>query len=187
VDGDLPEHTAHHNIHFGHEWTRSFDELLHQGTTMSDPSILISAPSLTDPTCAPVGRHALYVLEPVPNLDGSVDWNTERGPARERLAARVAALGYPDVVEQERLTDPLDWDALGMERGTPFAMAHKFARTGPFRAGNVDRRVPGLVLVGSGTVPGVGVPMVLLSGRLAAERAERMAGTRPRRSPGRSR
>lgn len=175
VEGDLPPHATHHNIHFGEQWTRSFDELLRRGTTMSDPSILVSVPSVTDPSYAPADRHSLYVLEPVPNLDGRVDWATERGPARERLAARVAALGYPEVVEHERLIDPLDWDAQGMARGTPFAMAHKFVRTGPFRAPNVDRKVPGLVLVGSGTVPGVGVPMVLLSGRLAALRAEQAA------------
>jgi phytoene desaturase len=179
LDGELPPGAAHHNIHFGRKWTESFDELLTQGTTMSDPSILVSAPSLTEPDRAPPGRHALYVLEPVPNLDGRVDWTTERAPARDRLARRLEQLGYTGRVEVEHLIDPLDWDALGMERGTPFAMAHKFARTGPFRAGNVDRRIPGLVLVGSGTVPGVGVPMVLLSGRLAAERAEQqMLGRR---------
>jgi phytoene desaturase len=57
-----------------------------------------------------------------------------------------------------------------MERGTPFALSHHFFQTGPFRPDNVDRRAPGLVFVGSSTRPGVGVPMVLLSGRLAAER-----------------
>jgi phytoene desaturase len=57
-----------------------------------------------------------------------------------------------------------------MERGTPFALAHTFRQTGPFRPRNVDRHVPGLVFAGSSTVPGVGVPMVLLSGKLAAER-----------------
>ena len=65
--------------------------------------------------------------------------------------------------------------ALGMERGTPFALAHTFRQTGPFRPNNVDKRVPGLVFVGSSTVPGVGVPMVLVSGKLAAERVERYA------------
>jgi phytoene desaturase len=67
-----------------------------------------------------------------------------------------------------------------MERGTPFAIAHNFFQTGPFRPQNVDKRVPGVVFVGSSTIPGVGVPMVLLSGRLAAERVEQMgAATRP--------
>ena len=59
-----------------------------------------------------------------------------------------------------------------MERGTPFGLAHTFFQTGPFRPANVEQRAPGLVFVGSSTVPGVGVPMVLLSGRLAAERIE---------------
>ena len=54
--------------------------------------------------------------------------------------------------------------------GTPFALAHSFGQTGPFRPGNVERRRPGLFFAGSGTVPGVGVPMVLISGKLAAAR-----------------
>ena len=57
-------------------------------------------------------------------------------------------------------------------------MAHTFAQTGPFRPANVDKRVPGLVFVGSSTVPGVGIPMVLVSGRLAAERVDRYAAGR---------
>jgi phytoene desaturase len=77
-------------------------------------------------------------------------------------------------VVTEEIYDPLDWEALGMERGTPFALAHTFRQTGPFRPRNVDRRVPGLVFVGSSTVPGVGVPMVLVSGKLAAARVRTM-------------
>jgi phytoene desaturase len=72
----------------------------------------------------------------------------------------------------ERFVDPTGWGARGLERGTPFSLARRFFQSGPFRAPNVDRRVPGLVFVGMGTVPGVGIPMVLLSGRLAADRAE---------------
>ena len=75
----------------------------------------------------------------------------------------------------EEVYDPLDWEAQGMERGTPFALAHTFRQTGPFRPRNVERRVPGLVFVGSSTVPGVGVPMVLVSGKLAAQRVRAMA------------
>jgi phytoene desaturase len=91
---------------------------------------------------------------------------------RDSLAGRVAALGYPAEVEVEEFLDPLDWERQGMERGTPFALSHRFMQTGPFRPSNVDRRAPGLVFVGSGTVPGVGIPTVLVSGRLAAERVE---------------
>ena len=95
-------------------------------------------------------------------------------------------MGYPtDDVVVERFVDPTDWRNQGMERGTPFAIAHNFFQTGPFRPNNVSKRAPGVVFTGSSTVPGVGVPMVLLSGRLAADRVDELAGratARPHRS-----
>lgn len=170
VRGDMPADVAHHNIHFGREWDESFRALIHRGIRMPDPSLLVTAPTVGDPTVAPEGRHVLYALEPVPNLDGKVDWTFERERARESLVAAVSALGYPVDVEVDEFVDPLDWESRGMERGTPFGLAHRFLQTGPFRPANVEAQAPGLVFVGSSTVPGVGVPMVLISGRLAAER-----------------
>ena len=170
--GDLPDGVEHHNIHFGREWDESFRALLHDGRRMPDPSLLVSVPSLHEATMAPAGRHVLYVLEPVPNLDGRLDWTVERGRARHDLARRVAGFGYEIEAEEEMLLDPLDWESGGMERGTPFALSHRFLQTGPFRPANVERRAPGLVLCGSGTQPGVGIPMVLVSGELAARRVE---------------
>jgi phytoene desaturase len=175
VRGLPPAEAAHHNIHFGREWDASFRALLAEGRRMPDPSILVTLHSRDEPSLAPPGCSTLYVLEPTPNLDGRIDWRSERSRVRDDLAARVAALGYPADVEVEAMDDPLDWERQGMERGTPFALAHRFFQTGPFRPANVDRRAPGLVFVGSGTVPGVGIPMVLISGRLAAERVEQGA------------
>jgi len=172
VRGELPAEAAHHNIHFGQEWDGAFRALLRDGTLMGDSSILVTLPSRDESSLAPPGGHTLYVLEPVPNLDGRVDWTRERTRVQARLADRVAALGYPADVEVEELVDPTDWERQGMERGTPFALAHTFAQTGPFRPGNLDRRAPGLVFVGSSTLPGVGVPMVLISGKLAAQRVD---------------
>lgn len=168
--GDLPEGVAHHNVHFGRPWAGAFRALLHEGRRMPDPSLLVSVPSVGEPSLAPAGGHVLYGLEPVPNLDGRVDWTRERLRARDDLAGALARFGYPTEVEVEQLVDPLDWEARGMERGTPFALAHTFRQTGPFRPGNIHRSAPGLVFVGSGTVPGVGIPMVLVSGMLAAQR-----------------
>ena len=89
---------------------------------------------------------------------------------RERLHEFLAQQGYPSDMVVEEMVTPLDWQAQGMAAGTPFALAHTFAQTGPFRPGNVERRLPGMFFAGSGTVPGVGVPMVLISGKLAAAR-----------------
>jgi phytoene desaturase len=170
VRGELPADAAHHNIHFGDDWDGAFRAILRDGVRMPDPSTLVTIPSLDDPELAPAGAHTLYVLEPTPNLDGRIDWTAERSRVRDDLARRLATYGYPVDVEVEALVDPLDWERQGMERGTPFALSHRFRQTGPFRPGNVDRRAPGLVFAGSGTVPGVGVPMVLISGKLAAQR-----------------
>lgn len=175
VRGAPPVGAAHHNIHFGREWERSFDAIIRHGDVMADPSILVTLHSLDDSSLAPDGCSTVYALEPVPNLDGRVDWTRHREQAADRLRAQVAAGGYPVDVVTEELYDPLDWEGQGMERGTPFGLAHTFRQTGPFRPRNVDRRVPGLVFVGSSTVPGVGVPMVLVSGKLAAARVREMA------------
>jgi phytoene desaturase len=174
VRGDLPPGTEHHNIHFGREWDGAFRAILRDGIRMPDPSLLVSVPSLHEPSMAPAGAHALYVLEPVPNLDGHLDWVDLRPKARDDLHRHLERLGYPTDIVTEELVDPLDWEARGMERGTPFALSHRFRQTGPFRPGNLERRAPGLVFTGSGTVPGVGVPMVLVSGMLAAQRVQEL-------------
>lgn len=161
---------AHHNIHFGRSWRGVFDELL-SGRLMSDPSVLVTNPTRSDPSLAPDGRHVYYVLFPTPNLDAPIDW--ERiGPAyHEHVVRTLEARGYPGFgasIEVEHVLTPLDWAEQGLEQGTPFAAAHSFRQTGPFRPGNLWGE--NVVFTGSGTQPGVGVPMVLVSGRLAAER-----------------
>jgi phytoene desaturase len=161
---------AHHNIHFGTQWSSAFDALLKHGQLMPDPSRLVTIPSLDDPTLAPNGCSTIYVLEPVPNLNGKINWTTEAKLLRERLHTFLAQQGYPSEVLTEDLVTPLDWQAQGMAAGTPFALAHTFGQTGPFRPSNVEGRLPGMFFAGSGTVPGVGVPMVLISGKLAASR-----------------
>ena len=161
---------AHHNIHFGTEWSSAFDALLKRGQLMPDPSRLVTIPSLDDPSMAPNGCSTLYVLEPVPNLNGKINWSMEAKPMRDRLHGFLAQQGYPSEVITEDLVTPLDWQAKGMSAGTPFALAHTFGQTGPFRPSNAERRLPGMFFAGSGTVPGVGVPMVLISGKLAASR-----------------
>ncbi|MDQ1296016.1 MAG: phytoene desaturase [Actinomycetota bacterium] len=161
---------AHHTIHFGRAWRRVFEDL-DCGRPMSDPSFLVTNPTGTEPSLAPPDRQIYYVLFPVPNLDAPVDWQ-RIGPAyREHVLSTLHAHGYEgfaEGIEVEQVFTPLEWERSGLARGTPFAAAHTLNQTGPFRPGNLWGE--NVVLAGSGTRPGVGVPMVLISGRLAAER-----------------
>ena len=166
-------HIAHHNIHFGQSWNGVFDELIKKKTFMSDPSLLVTVPTYDDPTLAPTGKSSYYVLFPTPNLHSSIDWHKERSRYRDQMLKVLEARGYSgfaDAIEVEHLTTPLEWRAQGMEAGAPFASAHTFFQTGPFRPRNLARGIENVVFTGSGTQPGVGVPMVLISGKLAAER-----------------
>ncbi len=166
---------AHHNIHFGRAWRGTFDEVIRRGELMSDPSLLVTNPSRTDPSVAPADRHAYYVLAPVPNLDRApFDW---RGGLADRYADRLVRtleergyVGFGDGIEVLRTVTPAEWAEQGMAAGTPFASAHSLFQTGPFRPPTLHRGLANVVFVGSGTQPGVGVPMVLISGKLAAAR-----------------
>ncbi|WP_332248736.1 phytoene desaturase family protein [Corynebacterium freneyi] len=172
----------HHLISFGEAWDDTFRQISSPrgGSLMSDPSLLVTRPAVTCPDRVVVdaeGREwePVSVLAPCPNLaSADVDWDLV-GPAH--LAEVTAVLedrGLTGISERwsvGRLDTPATWAGQGMIDGSPFGLAHLFRQTGPFRPRNLSPRLPSnLVLAGSTTVPGVGVPTVMLSGALAADR-----------------
>lgn len=176
---------GHHTIVFGDAWQQTFDEIINQGRVMGDPSLLVTRPTASDPSLAPPGRDLLYVLAPAPNTQvGHIDWDAA-GPAYvehmlDSVRARVPGLG--EDAELLQVTNPADWGRRGMLAGTPFALAHTFGQTGPFRPANTVRGIDNVVLAGSSTVPGVGVPTAVISGRLAADRITGLSTRRPNRA-----
>lgn len=177
-------HLSHHTISFGRHWKRTFTEIIDQGRTMSDPSLLVTQPTITDPSLAPDGHHLLYVLAPAPNLAaGDIDWDRVGPRYRDDLVRTLEERGLTGLdasIRAERMVTPADWARQGMAHGTPFSLAHTFAQTGPFRPRNVMAGTSNAVLTGCGTTPGVGLPTVLISGKLAAARLL-AASTRRRR------
>jgi phytoene desaturase len=171
-DRAYPE-LAHHNISFGRAWRQTFTEIIDEGRLMSDPSFLVSNPSRSDPRLAPSGRSTYYILFPTPNALADLNW-AEVGPRyRDQVLSTLQQRGFDDFatsIEVETTVTPADWLAQGLAAGAPFAAAHTFGQSGPFRFPTLDRRLSNLVFCGSNTQPGVGVPMVLLSGQLAAAR-----------------
>jgi phytoene desaturase len=157
-----------------------FTDIVRDGRLMSDPSLLVTRPTASDPSLAPANRDLLYLLAPAPNLvNGKIDWAaTGRGYA-ETVVDTVRDRLLPGLREDTEVLDvvtPADWARRGMAAGTPFALAHTFGQTGPFRPANTVRGIENAVLAGSSTVPGVGVPTALISGRLAADRITGIGG-----------
>lgn len=167
---------AHHTISFGSSWQTTFEELTRHGRLMSDPSLLITRPTATDPSLAPPGRHLHYVLAPCPNTElgpGASEWQALAPRYRDSLLAELERRGLAGLgaaIEEECLVTPADWHGQGHAAGSPFSVSHTFPQTGPFRPRNLVRGTENAVLAGCGTTPGVGVPTVLLSGKLAAAR-----------------
>lgn len=164
---------AHHNIHFAEDYQGSFDDIL-AGRLQRDPSWFLTVPTTHEPTMAPDGGEVGFVLVPAPNLNGApVNWVAQAPRELEAAIERMEQAKYGpvgDSVVTSKVVTPQDWADMGMAAGTPFAASHHFFQTGPFRPANVAPKVDGVVFVGSSTTPGVGVPMVLVSGKLAAER-----------------
>ncbi|MEU4805630.1 phytoene desaturase family protein [Actinosynnema sp. NPDC023587] len=177
---------AHHTISFGDAWESTFDEIISRGALMSDPSLLLTTPSRTDPSLAPPGRDLHYLLAPCPNLDRNpLRWDLRGSRYADELVdtlVRRGLIASGDDVTRLALTTPDDWAAGGQAAGTPFSAAHTFGQTGPFRPRNLPFRRGNVVLAGSGTTPGVGIPPVLISGRLAALRLRESAPTTRKRA-----
>ncbi len=192
VRSELPGQ-AHHTISFGAAWREVFAELTRDGRPMTDPSLLVSMPSRTDRSLAPEGGQVLSIVAPTPNLDPhsggnpDLDWTTLGPRYRDEVLAVLESRGWTGLtgaIEVEHVDTPLTWAAQGMAAGTPFALAHTFGQTGPFRTPTLPRRGPeNVVLAGSSVQPGVGVPMVVISGRLAAERITGPDRRSPRITP----
>jgi phytoene desaturase len=174
---------GHHTIVFGEAWEQTFSDIIDHGRLMGDPSVLVTRPTASDARLAPDDRDLLYILAPAPNtVVGKINWS-EAGPSYTDEILRTVTGRLPQLgidAEVLHVVDPAAWARQGMVAGSPFALAHTFTQTGPFRPANVVRGIDNVVLAGSSTVPGVGVPTALLSGRLAADRITGVSTSRTR-------
>ncbi len=163
---------AHHNVLFGPRYRALLDEIFHGESLPEDFSLYLHAPTVTDPSLAPPGGGAYYVLSPVPHLGNArLDWDTLAPRYAERILAALERW-MPDVrrhVVVQRATTPLDFErGLFAYQGSAFSLAPLLTQSAWFRPHNKDSRIPGLYLVGAGTHPGAGVPGVVASGKATA-------------------
>jgi phytoene desaturase len=147
---------------FGPRYKGLLDEIFHGDHLPEDFSLYLHAPTVTDPSLAPPGGEAFYVLSPVPHLgQADIDW-AHVGPiyADRILASLEERLpGLRANIVTKRIFTPADFDVeLGATHGSAFSVAPLLTQSAYLRPHNRDPRIPGLYLVGAGTHPGAGVP-----------------------------
>ncbi len=170
------EGLGHHTIFLPDDYRAAFDDLMKRKRIPRELPFYVSVPSATDPSLAPHGSTAIFVLAPTPTLKEmhGADWHAESRKIKERVTETLARHGVridPAQVVCEEIYTPEDWRRrFGLYDGSAFGAAHTLFQVGPLRRRNYSAEIEGLYYVGASTTPGTGMPMVVLSGRLVAER-----------------
>lgn len=166
------DHLAHHNIYVAKDYRRNLDEIERQHVLSEDPSFYVENPVRTDATMAPHGHSALYVLLPVTHQHPNVDWNRERARYRQVALRQLAKIGLQDIesrIRFERIVTPADWESkVDVYRGATFNLAHSFSQMLHLRPRNRFEEFERMYLVGGGTHPGSGLPVIFESSRISA-------------------
>ena len=192
VRGKVPR-LAHHTLFFTDDWATNFEQIFGDDPVIPDPaSFYVCMPSASDPTVAPAGDTNLFILIPVPadtsigrgGDDGTGDRLVEE--ATDRAIERIAdATGTPDLARRivvRRTVGPADFaDDLNLWRGGALGPAHTLRQSAFLRGTNRSRRVRGLLYAGGSSVPGIGLPMCLISAENVIKRirGDRSAGPLP--------
>jgi phytoene desaturase len=173
VDRSYPE-LLHHNVFLSSDTADNFDAIFKRKTLPADPSLYVNVPTRTDHSIAPAGHDVVYVLVPVPRLTSSVDWQREGAAFRETVYRRLESVGLPDLrrhIVVEREFTPADFAAqYNLAHGSAFGLSHNFKQVGYMRPANKARDLSNLYFVGASTVPGGGIPMVVIGSKLVTER-----------------
>jgi phytoene desaturase len=161
---------GHHTILLGPRYRGLLDDIFRRKQLAGDPSLYLHRPSASDPSMAPPGCDSFYVLAPVPNLGGGIDWATAAAEYRKVVARRLQETvlpGFESTIVTERIATPEDFarDLLSF-RGAGFSLEPVLTQSAWFRPHNRSEEVDGLFLVGAGTHPGAGLPGVLSSARV---------------------
>jgi phytoene desaturase len=164
----------HHTILMGPRYKELLKDIFERKVLADDFSLYLHRPTHTDPSLAPPGHDAFYVLSPVPNLDADVDWSVEAEPYRKRVAKVLSETVLPDleanVVASKVMVPPDFRDRYLAHKGAAFGIEPVLWQSAWFRPHNVSENVKNLFLVGAGTHPGAGVPGVISSARLLDRR-----------------
>ncbi len=177
----------HHNIYISADYERNLDEIENRHVLSRDPSFYLQNASVTDASLAPAGMSTIYLLAPVTHQHSNVDWSRERESFRARVLAQAAKAGFPDLerrIRFERVLTPDDWDRQHeIHQGATFNLAHNLGQLLHLRPHNRFEDIDGVYLVGGGTHPGSGLPVIFESARISSRLLLEDLGIAPARTP----
>jgi phytoene desaturase len=166
------DHLAHHNIYLARDYLRNLEEIERQHVLSEDPSFYVQNACVTDPALAPPGHSTLYVLVPVTHAHPNVDWSKERERYRALVLRQLAKVGLEDVehrIRYERVVTPADWESKHqIYRGATFNLSHDLGQMLHLRPRNRFEDLDSVYLVGGGTHPGSGLPVIFKSAQITS-------------------
>jgi phytoene desaturase len=162
----------HHNIYVTRNYRENLEDIESRHELTEDPSFYVENPSRTDDTMAPPGHSALYVLVPVSHQHPNIDWSKERDRYRRVALKQLVKIGLTDIEKRirfERVVTPVEWEKkVGIYRGATFNLAHNLGQMLHLRPRNRFEDFDRMYLVGGGTHPGSGLPVIFESARISA-------------------
>ncbi len=186
IEGRLPQ-VAHHTVVLSEDYQRNIREI-EAGIIPERPSYYLQHATATDPSLAPEGHSTLYMLVPVPNLRGGADWEREVPRYRRIALDRLAAAGVPDIeqrIRHEHIVTPQGWhDDYAIGHGATFNLAHDFGQMLSLRPRNRYEGLQGVYLVGGGTHPGSGLPVIYEGARISVSLLSQDLGLAAHRAAG---
>ncbi len=163
---------SHHTIYISRDYARNLRQIEEEHVLSDDPSFYVQNASVTDPTLAPEGMSTLYVLVPVPHRTPNVVWSDMRDRFRRVALQQLQKVGITDVeprIRFERITTPDDWESRArIYKGATFNLAHNLGQMLHLRPHNRFEEADGLYLVGGGTHPGSGLPVIYEGARISS-------------------
>jgi phytoene desaturase len=172
IDGRYDD-VSHHTIYLSEDYRQNLADIEHRHVLSADPSMYVQNACVTDPALAPPGMSTLYLLIPVTHRHPNVDWRREAPRYREVALDQMERIGITGVRERiryEKMLTPDDWqDGYEIYRGATFNLSHDLSQMLHMRPHNRFEDIDRMYLVGGGTHPGSGLPVIYSSARITTE------------------
>ena len=166
----LYENVPHHTIYTSADYLGNLDDIETLNRVSNDPSIYVQNACVTDPSLAPDGHSTLYILAPVPHCKTGLDWPEQQSAFRQEVLNQLRHIGIDDIesrIRYERVVTPKMWlDDYSIYKGATFNLAHNLKQMLHLRPRNRFEDLDSVYLVGGGTHPGSGLPVIYESARI---------------------